>query len=76
MAREVIGVASILKGARLICRIVGRFGVARLAEKTSPEFAAAVNALVLACQVLETIDDQPYTVDRHAPFGDEDVIPA
>lgn len=76
MPREVIGVASILKGARLICRIVGRFGVARLAEKTTPEFAAAVSTLVAACHALEAIDDQPYTVDGHAPFGDEDSIPA
>ena len=76
MAREVIGVSSILKGARLICRIVGRFGTIRLAEKTSPEFAAAVGALVLACQALEALDDQPYTIDSHAPYGDEDRIPA
>lgn len=66
MARNVNGVSSILSAARLICRMVSRFGTATLSAKTSPEFAAAVAALALACQALELVDDYVATIDRTA----------
>ena len=72
MPRNVDGTSSILKAARVICRMVGLFGVARLGANTSPAFAAAVSTFVLACQALEALDDQPYVRDRTAPFAAED----
>lgn len=73
MPRNVTGTSSILKASRDICRLVGRFGTATLAAETSPPFALAVGALVLACGVLETVDDHPYVVDATAPTGPEDL---
>jgi len=64
MGRTVNGVSSILVGARLICRMVGRFGTAALETATTPELAAAVIALVAACQAFEALDDFPGERDR------------
>jgi len=63
MGRTVNGVSSILEGTRLICRMVGRFGTAALSSATTPELAAAVSALVLACQAFEALDDYPGEID-------------
>jgi hypothetical protein len=73
MARTVHGTSTILEGARLICRMVGRFGTALLSADTTPEFAAAVGVFVLACQALELVDNEPYVIDREEPLGAEDV---
>jgi hypothetical protein len=72
MPRVVDGVSTILQGARLICRMVGRFGVAGLVTRTTPEFAAAVEVFVAACIAFEALDDYPLEVDASAPFGPED----
>jgi len=73
MGRTVNGTSSILKAARIICRMVGLYGTGGLSGSTTPAFAAAVNVFVAACQVLEALDDQPYVVDLDAPYGPEDV---
>lgn len=73
MARNVRGTSSILAASRWICRIVGRFGVVRFTADTSPEFGAAVTALVLACQAFDALDDYPGEVDHTAPGSGPDV---
>lgn len=72
MARTVTGVSSILVGTRLICRMVGRFGTAALAEATTPELAVAVGALVVACHAFEALDNYPGEMENVAPDGPED----
>ena len=64
MARQVNGTSSIIAASRWICRMVGRFGVARFTANTTPEFGAAVTALVLACMAWEALDDFPGEVDH------------
>jgi hypothetical protein len=73
MARVVDGVSTIYRAARTICRVVGRFGIAGLVARTTPEFTAAVQGLVIACQAFEALDDQPLEIDRNPPLGSEDV---
>lgn len=75
MATTVHGTSTILKGARLICRGVAKFGTVRLSADTSAAFAAAVNTFVAACLALEVLDDRPYVIDPTAPRGPEDVTP-
>jgi len=48
--------------------MVGRFGTARFTAQTTPEFGAAVEALVLACQAFDALDDFPGEAD-HTPGG-------
>lgn len=76
MARTVDGVSTVLRGARLICRMVGRFGTAGLAARTTPAYTAAVIAFVTACQVFEALDDEPGEIDNNAPYGTEDFMPS
>lgn len=64
MARRVDGTSSIIAASRWICRMVGRFGAARFGANTTPEFQAAVVALVIACQAWEALDDFPGEVDH------------
>lgn len=73
MGRTVDGVSSILTAARTICRMTGRFGIAQIGPRTSPEFQAAVAALVTACMAFDALDDYPGQVDATLPFGVEDV---
>lgn len=73
MAGTRTGTPSILRLARAICRIVGALGAGDLELKTTPEFAAAVFALVAACNALWALDDFPGQIDRTAPFGHEDI---
>lgn len=74
MART--GVPSIIDLARRICYFVGRYGAGNMAAATTPEFAAAVLALVAACNAFTALDDQPAEIDRTAPYGPEDLPPA
>lgn len=73
MGRTVDGVSTIYVAAKVICRMVKRFGTSALAVRVSEEFAVAVVALVAACDVFDASDDQPLKVDRLTPFGHEDV---
>lgn len=68
MARQVDGVSSILRAGRVICRMVGRFGVVPLAARTSPELAAAAQALATACLAFEALDDYPGEHDETGPI--------
>lgn len=70
------GTSSILAASRIICRMVGLFGVARFTARTSPQFGAAVAALVGACQLWESLDDYPGEIDQTLPTGSEDGTPA
>lgn len=75
MGRTVNGVSSILDGARLICRMVGRFGTGPLEAAFGSGLADAVTALVLACEALRVADDLPYQIDQTLPTGPEDIAP-
>lgn len=75
MARVIDGTSSYLKYARSICRIYGRFGVSALDTNVSPEFAAAVQALVIACQAFEAIDDYPGEIDQSGPIRPGEDVP-
>lgn len=69
------GSASIISLTRHICRLVGTFGAGDLAARTSPEFAAAVLALVAVCNAFEAADNFPGQIDRVPPAGPEDSVP-
>jgi len=77
MAKTVNGVSTILVAARAICRVVGIFGTVPFALATNnvPEFAAAVQALVVACRQFDGLDDYAGQIDSTNPAGPEDVIP-
>lgn len=72
MARTVNGVSTILYASRIICRMVGRFGVAALAAATTPEMATAVTGLRDACMAFDALDNYPGQIDKVAPDGPED----
>ncbi len=75
MAKLVTGSSTIIRLSRKICSIVGRFGAGDLSTRATPEMAAAVNALVLACAAFEALDDFPGQIDATAPIrSGEDVI--
>jgi len=72
MAGSRTGTPSIIHLVRKICRLKANFGAADLSAATSPEFAAAVTALTVACAVFESLDNFPAQIDRVAPDGPED----
>ena len=69
------GASTIIKAAKIICRMIGLFGTRGLQEATNSSFVAAALALVAACQAFEAADDHPFAIDTTAPFGPEDVPP-
>lgn len=73
MARTVNGASTILASTRKICRMVGLYGPQGIAAATNAQFAAAVVALVAACQAFEALDDEPGQIDRIDPQGVEDI---
>jgi hypothetical protein len=75
MAGSRTGTSSIYYLAKKICKLVGTYGAADLSSRTSPEFAAAVTALVAACHAFEALDNFPFQTDRVAPAGPEDALP-
>lgn len=77
MAGSRTGTPTILKLARKICHLQQLYGAANLADKTTPEFAAAVTALSAACMALSALDDLVGQIDNTAPFfeGDPDGAP-
>lgn len=66
MARTVNGFSTIYYLTRKICKIVGVYGTSGMSARFTPEFAAAVLALVAACHAFEALDDQPFEVDNTA----------
>jgi len=77
MAASRTGTPSIIRLARKICHLKALWGAVDLASRTTPEFAAAVSALVAACEAFEALDDSPGQIDNTAPFfeGDPDGAP-
>jgi hypothetical protein len=75
MAGSRSGTPTIIKLSRKICRLKNVWGAANLEAATSPEFAAAVAALVIACQAFEALDNFPAQIDLVAPAGPEDLLP-
>lgn len=77
MAASRTGTPTIIKLARRICKLKVLYGGVDLASKTTPEFAAAVNALQLACAAFEALDDYPAQIDNTGPIfgGDPDGAP-
>lgn len=76
MAGSRTGTPTIIAIVRKICRVTTRYGASDLAAKTTPEFQAAVTALVAACMAFEALDDQPAEIDATLPSGPEDISPA
>lgn len=72
MAGSKTGTSTIYHLAKKICKMVAIYGATDLSSRTSAEFAAAVAALVLACQAFEAADNIPFQIDRVAPAGPED----
>lgn len=54
--------------------MVSLYGASNLAARTTPEFAAAVDALFVACRAFEGLDDFPGQIDATGPLfsGDPD----
>ncbi len=75
MAGTKTGTSTIIRLVRNICRIAGTYGAGDLASRTSASYAAAVFALVAACNIFEALDDYPAEIDATAPYGPEDQIP-
>lgn len=75
MAATRTGTSTIYHLAKKICKMVALYGASDLASRTSAEFAAAVTALVAACNAFEALDNFPFQVDRVAPDGPEDSLP-
>jgi len=74
MAGTKTGTPTIIKLSRKICKIVAVYGAGNLATVGGSEFAAAVSALVIACQAFEALDDQPGQIDSTVPIrSGEDV---
>lgn len=75
MAGSRTGTSTIYHLARKICKMVALYGATDLSSRTSADFAAAVSALVLACNAFEALDNFPFQIDRIAPAGPEDSTP-
>jgi len=73
MPREVNGVQSVLAAARVVSRMVKRFGVTKMAAQLGPDLMAACVALEAAMALFEALDDQPGKKD-HTPGGPGDDI--
>lgn len=72
MAGSRTGTPSIIRLSRKICKLKAAWGAADLSAATSPEFAAAVTALQIACLAFEALDNFPAQIDRVEPDGPED----
>lgn len=68
MAGSKTGSGSVIRLTRKICKLVAVYGAGDLATKASPEFAAAISALVTACMAFEALDDQPGEIDSTLPI--------
>lgn len=75
MAGTRTGTSTVYYLAKKICKMVNLYGASDLSARTSSDFAAAVDALVLACRAFEALDNYPFQVDRVSPAGVEDSLP-
>jgi hypothetical protein len=73
MAGSKTGTPAIIQAARKISRMVRKYGAADLEANTAPAFKVAVFALIAACALFDSLDNNPGQVDRVAPDGPEDV---
>lgn len=73
MAKVKDGTSSAYRAAKTVCRLWAKYGTAAMTVKLGAPFAAAFEALAVACVAVELLDDEPLTIDTHAPFGAEDV---
>lgn len=73
MAGSRTGVPTIITLSRKICRVAVKLGASGLAEKTTPEFKLAIDALIVACTAFALLDDQPAQIDNTGPAGPEDL---
>lgn len=70
MAGSRNGGPSILDLSRRICRMEGKYGIGGFLQLTNDAtFAAAVQALAVACRAFEALDDYPGEIDRTLPQG-------
>lgn len=74
MAGSRTGTPTIIKLVRKICKLHANYGASNLSALTSPEFAAAVVALTVACSAFESLDNYPGEIDYTTPGGPEDII--
>ena len=72
MAGKRSGTSTIIRLARIIAKMVHIFGAWDLLARTTPEFRAAVDALVLAVAAFEALDNAPGEIDLIPPAGPED----
>lgn len=63
MAGSKTGTPSIIQLSRKICKLVAIYGAGDLATVATPEFQAAVFALMAACQAFDALDDFPGQID-------------
>lgn len=73
MAGTRTGTASIIVYARKICRLVHSYGATDLGVRATPEIAAAVEALVVACDAFNLLDDFPGQTDNTGATEDIDI---
>jgi hypothetical protein len=73
MAGKRDGVPTIIHMAREIAKLVNTYGAATLESKTSPQFKLAIEALIVAVRLFESLDDHPAEVDNTLPLGVEDL---
>jgi len=75
MAGSRTGTPTIIKLARRICHLKAIWGASDLLTRTTPEFAAAIGALQVACAAFEALDDFPGQIDSTGPVftGDPDI---
>lgn len=72
MAGSRTGVPTIIRLVRKICDVVRTYGAQGLAAATTPQYAAAISALMLACAAFEALDNAPGEIDGIDPVGPED----
>lgn len=72
MAGSRTGTPTIIRLVRKICKVKNAWGAFDLQAKTTPEFAAAVVALTVACAAFEALDNYPAEIEEVAPAGPED----
>lgn len=68
MAGTRTGTPTVIRLARKICRVVAIYGAGNLSTVATVEFAEAVQALIVACQAFEALDDVPGEIDSTVPI--------
>lgn len=68
-----IGLSTILRAAKQICRTANRLNSVPILTALNPTFATAVAAVVAACEALRALDNFPGEIDSSATgaFGED-----